>query len=208
VTVRVGVVADTHYPEFLERLPARLFDVLRGVDLILHAGDVGGEEALAELRQIAPIEAVRGDHDRSLATLPVMREVIVEGKKIVIVHGNRSAWLEEPQTFLWTITLGYYEPHRGLPRTLRRRFPEADIIVFGHTHRPYVDTGGRTLVFNPGAVHQWTPQAAARRLDQKPGWFEWCWLQVARHIRRYPMPSVGMLEVSSSGIVPTVIRLS
>ncbi len=131
MTVRVGVVADTHYPEFLERLPARLFDVLRGVDLILHAGDVGGEEALAELRQIAPIEAVRGDHDRSLATLPVMREVIVEGKKIVIVHGNRSAWLEEPQTFLWTITLGYYEPHRGLPRTLRRRFPEADIIVFG-----------------------------------------------------------------------------
>ena len=125
MTTRVGVLADTHTPEFLERLPDTVFKALAGSDLILHAGDVGGEEALALLRRIAPVEAVRGDHDRSLA-LPESREVVVEGKHIVVVHGQRSHWLEEPNTLLWTLTLGYFRPHRGLPRALKRRFPNAD----------------------------------------------------------------------------------
>jgi hypothetical protein len=46
-----------------------------------------------------------------------------------------------------------------------------------------------------------------RRLAQQPGWFEWCWLQVARHMRRNQKPSVGILEVSPAGITPTVISL-
>jgi hypothetical protein len=77
---------------------------------------------------------VRGDHDRTL-DLPLWREIEVEGKRIVIVHGNRSRWLEEPNTLLWTLSLGYYRPHRGLARGLRLRFPDADAIVFGHTSR-------------------------------------------------------------------------
>ena len=136
---RIGVVADTHSPEFLDRVPARLFEVLRGVDLICHAGDISGESTLAELRQLAPVEAVRGDHDRSLSALPRSRELMVDGKRIVIVHGDRSHWLEEPNTLLWTLSLGYFKPHAGLPRALRRRFPRADAIVFGHTHRPHAE---------------------------------------------------------------------
>lgn len=207
MTTRVGVVADTHCPEFLDRLPERVFEVLRGVDLILHAGDVVGAETIAELERIAPVEAVRGDHDRELAFLPLSREVTVEGRRIVVVHGNRSRWIEEPQTLLWTLSLGYMHPNSGLPRVLHRRFPGADAIVFGHTHRPHVEQRDATLLFNPGGVHQWNPQTARQRLSQNPGWFEWSWLQVARHLRRYPAPSVGILEVSPSGIVPTVVDL-
>jgi putative phosphoesterase len=207
LTTRVGVVADTHCPEFLDRLPERVFEVLRGVDLILHAGDVVGAETIAELERIAPVEAVRGDHDRELAFLPLSREVTVEGRRIVVVHGNRSRWIEEPQTLLWTLSLGYVHPNSVLPRVLHRRFPGADAIVFGHTHRPHVEQRDATLLFNPGGVHQWNPQTARQRLSQNPGWFEWSWLQVARHLRRYPAPSVGILEVSPSGIVPTVVDL-
>lgn len=175
--------------------------------MILHAGDINAEATLAELRQLAPVEAVRGDHDRSLLALPRSREVVVEGKRIVIVHGNRSRWLEEPNTLAWTLSLGYFRPHRGLPRALRRRFPDADAIVFGHTHRPYAEVIDGALLFNPGGVHQWNPTTVSRRLTQRPGWFEWCWLQVARHLRRYEEPSVGFLEVTAAGIAPSVITL-
>jgi hypothetical protein len=90
---------------------------------------------------------------------------------------------------------------------LRRRFPEADVIVFGHTHRSHIELIDGALLFNPGAVHQWNPATARRRLNQKPGWFEWCWLQVARHLRRYPKPSVGIIEFEGGRILPRVIEL-
>jgi putative phosphoesterase len=207
VTTRVGVISDTHCPEFLDRLPERVFEVLDGVDLILHAGDIDGEGTLAALRHLAPVEAVRGDHDRSLVALPVSREVSVEGKRIVVVHGQRSRWLEEPNTLVWTLSLGYFRPHRGLPRALKRRFPNADAIVYGHTHRARIETIDGVLLFNPGGVFQWNPTTAKRRLEQQPGWFEWCWLQVARHLRRFSNRSVGILEVGDSGIVPRLIDL-
>jgi putative phosphoesterase len=191
-------------------------EVFHGVDLILHAGDIDGEETLAQLRRLAPVEAVQGDHDRSLGALPVSREIVIEGKRIVVVHGNRSHWIEEPNTLAWTLSLGYFRPHRGLPRALRRRFPNADAIVYGHTHRAGAETIDGVLLFNPGGVHQWNPATVTRRLNawrsegtsvRKPGWFEWCWLQVARHLRRFQRPSVGILEVSEAGFVPRVVEL-
>ena len=207
MTVRIGVVADTHCPEFLDQLPARLFKVLSEVTLILHAGDVDGSSTLDALSRIAPVQAVRGDHDRALASLPISREVSVEGRRIVVVHGHRSRWLEEPQTLLWTLSLGYFHPHAGLPRALRRRFPSADVIVYGHTHRADVQKIDGALVFNPGGVHQWNPATVRKRLSQKVGWFEWCWLQFARHLRSYPDPSVAVLEIDEDGILSIVIGL-
>jgi putative phosphoesterase len=207
VTTRIGVLADTHCPEFIERLPDAVFKAFERVDLIVHAGDINSEETLIALRRVAPVEAVRGDHDLALPQLPASREVVVEGKRIVIVHGNRSRWVEEPHTLLWTLSLGYFKPHGGLPRALKRRFPGADVIVYGHTHRARIESIDGTLVFNPGAVHQWGPTTAARRLAQKVGWFEWCWLQVARHLRHVERASVGVLEVGERGIRSEIIRL-
>ncbi len=208
MTTRVGVVADTHCPEFIDRLPDRLFTVLEGVDLILHAGDVTGPETIEALERIAPVQAVRGDHDAELlASLPAFREVLVEGRRIVVVHGNRSRLIEEPSTFAWTVSLGYFRPHMGLPRALRRRFPQADVIVFGHTHRSHMRKVDGALLFNPGGVHVWNRASVTRRLGQKTGWFEWSWLQVARHIRRTEPPSVGILEIDQDGIVPKIIGL-
>jgi hypothetical protein len=201
------VVSDTHCPEFLDRLPDRLFEVLRGVDLIIHAGDVTGPATLAALETIAPVEAVRGDHDHGLADVPQVRGLTVEGRRITVVHGNRSRWIEEPQTLLWTLSLGSYHPHQGLARALKRRFAGADAIIFGHTHRPWQETLDGTLMFNPGGVHQWNARTAARRLTQRPGWFEWSWLQVARHMRMGTAPSVGILEVSPTAIVPRIIPI-
>lgn len=200
-------MADTHCPEFLDRLPERVFEVLSGVDLILHAGDINGESTLAELARIAPVEAVRGDHDAELGSLPAHRELRVDGRRIVLVHGNRSRWLEEPATFLWTVSLGHYWPHRRLSASLRRRFPDADVIVHGHTHRALIDRSGGPIVFNPGGVHQWTPATTAARLRLHPGWFEWCWLQVARHIQSYPPPTIGILEVTPAAIEPSIVAL-
>lgn len=203
----VGVISDTHCPEFLERLPEQVFAAFRGVQLVLHAGDVTGPATLEDLARAAPVEAVRGDHDAGLADLPAVRELTVEGRRIVVVHGHRSRWIEEPQTLLWSLSLGFYRPHPGLPWSLRRRFPDADVIVYGHTHRADVRTVDGALLFNPGGVHQWNPVTTRRRLTQKPGWFEWCWLQVARHIRRYEPPTVGVLVIDETGVMPRIVGL-
>jgi predicted phosphodiesterase len=156
---------------------------------------------------VAPVEAVRGDHDHSLGELPLSRELVIGGKRIVLVHGNRSHWVEEPNTLAWTLSLGYFRPNRGLARTLRRRFPTAHAIVYGHTHIASSETLDGVLLFNPGGVHQWNPTTATRRLKQNPGWFEWSWLQVARHLRHVHKPTVGILEVSESGLVHQVIEV-
>lgn len=207
MTTRIGVIADTHCPEFLDRLPHSALEAFAGVDRILHAGDVNGRSTLEELGRVAPVEAVRGDHDRDLPDLPRVRELTVEGRRIVIVHGERSRWIEEPHTLLWTLSLGFFRPHQDLPRSLRRRFPEANIIVYGHTHHADAREGDGTLLFNPGAVHQWNRETAARRLRQRPGWFEWCWLQVARHMRRSEAPTVGLLELGEGGVIPRIVGL-
>ena len=202
-TVRVGVVADTHCPEFLDRLPSRIEEVLAGVELILHAGDVGSVETLEELARIAPVTAVRGDHDGAL-DLPQQRLVEVGGRRIGLIHGNRSHLIEEPATLVGTVTLGQWWPKVGLHRWLLGNFPGADAVVYGHTHLPDARQEGGTLLFNPGAVYQVSPAEARRRLQRRPGWFEWSWLQVIRHRRVTPRPSVGLLEISPAGIVATI----
>lgn len=200
-------MADTHCPEFLDELPPGLLEGLRGVDLILHAGDVGGTSTLALLGEVAPVEAVRGDHDGAMTELPLWREVAVGGRRVVVVHGNRSRLIEEPVTLVGTLSLGTLWVANGLPAHLKRLHPGADVIVYGHTHRARTDTIGGTLVFNPGAVYQVDEVEARRRLDRQPNWFEWTWLQVIRHRVDRVISSYGVLEVGPTEVRARVFAL-
>lgn len=200
-------MADTHCPEFLDELPAALLEGLHGVDLILHAGDVGGPSTLARLREVAPVEAVRGDHDGTMPELPLCLVVAAGGRRLVVVHGNRTRLIEEPATLLGTLSLGTVWVAAGLPGHLKRLHPDADVILYGHTHKARTDLVGGTLVFNPGAVYQVTEAEARRRLARRPGWFEWTWLQVIRHRMDRPVPSYGVLEVGPDGVRARVYPL-
>lgn len=204
--LRVGVVADTHCPEFLDRLPSGIARVLDGVDLILHAGDVGGPATLAELERIAPVEAIRGDHDPGL-DLPQRRLLELGGLQVALVHGNRSHLVEEPVTLVNTLGLGLLSVRPGLFGWLHGQFPGADVVVYGHTHTPDIRRAGSTLLFNPGAVYQVNPETARERLRRSPDWFSWSWLQVMRHRRRWPPPSVGLLEIESGTARASIIAL-
>jgi uncharacterized protein len=205
-TTRVGVVSDTHCPEFLQQLPGRIAELLDGVDLILHAGDVSSLDTLSELARIAPVEAVRGDHDQEI-DLPLRRVVEVAGRRIGLLHGNRSHLIEEPATFAGTVSLGYWWPKAGLYRYLEQAFPGVDAVVYGHTHHADARRQQGTLLFNPGAVYQVTPDEALRRLAQRPGWFVASWLQVMRYRRVWPRPSIGMLEIGPDGIAASILPL-
>jgi putative phosphoesterase len=132
----VGLVSDTH-----GLVRPEIFPALDGVELILHAGDVGGRSVLDELREIAPVEAVYGNTDD--AGEPGLRSEIsisIEGVTIHVSHGHE---------------LGSPTAERLLARY------EADLIVFGHTHKSLVQRSGPRLVVNPGA-------AGPRRFDLQP----------------------------------------
>jgi putative phosphoesterase len=134
--VVVGLISDTH-----GLLRPEVFPALDGVELILHAGDVGGNDVLAELSAIAPVRAVYGNTDTpgqpGLASELGFR---LEGLTIHVSHGHE---------------LGRPTAERLLARY------DADVIVYGHTHRPLIERSGPRIVINPGA-------AGPRRFDLKP----------------------------------------
>jgi putative phosphoesterase len=134
VTTRAVVLADTHLRTGGRRvLPEGAYRALDGADLILHAGDVLDEGVLDGLRSIAPVHAVLGNNDTGLVgVLPTCLVVDVDGLRVAMIHDSG--------------------PRAGRPARLRRRFPDAPIVVFGHSHRPVDDEGltGQRL-FNPGS---------------------------------------------------------
>lgn len=160
--MRIGLLADTHVPYRADVIPTPVLDALQGVDLILHAGDVDEPWALDALREIAPVQAVRGnyhlfDGSSGGASLPETIEIDVAGLRVGVIHGHRMG----PATWFWKFYLmlenmrGRWSTpayDRAVARALLRRFPHADIIVFGHTHRFYCAHWGKTLLINPGAA--------------------------------------------------------
>jgi putative phosphoesterase len=132
----IGLIADTH-----SLVRPEVFGALQGVELILHAGDVGGRGVLDELKAIAPVRAVFGNTDApGDPSLEAAIELAVDGLSIHVSHGHE---------------LGSPTPARLL------ECYAADIIVYGHTHRALVERAGSRLVINPGA-------AGPRRFNVKP----------------------------------------
>jgi putative phosphoesterase len=160
--VTIGVLSDTHLPYRLTTLPAIIFDLFAGVDLILHAGDVDRIDLLQPLAEMAPLYAVRGNihlGDFSLGgkDLPFDIHLNLISRRVVITHGHRRGvlgWLLKVPEVLQAARVkdGKKRLNRKIALRLSKLYPRADIIIFGHTHSPYCETIGRTLFFNPGAV--------------------------------------------------------
>ena len=123
----IGLISDTH-----GMVRAGLASTFEGVELILHAGDIGGQEVVDELSLVAPVLAVRGNIDQIGGTgLPPELVHDVDGLTLHMSHGH--------------------ELGRLTPDLLLARYT-ADIIVYGHTHKAVVHRSGRRLVVNPGAA--------------------------------------------------------
>lgn len=145
--MRIGLISDTH-----GRLRNDVLDRFHDVERILHAGDIGSPALLVELSAIAPVTAVFGNTDGFdvRAEVPAVATLELAGRSVVVVHGDQ---LGSPT-----------------PEGLRRSYPTADIIVYGHTHRPLVEESDGVLVVNPGSAGAprfgITPSVAILTMDE------------------------------------------
>ncbi len=153
----VGVVSDTHIPDRSRFLNPQLISSLKEQDvhLILHAGDICVPRVLDELREVAPVLAVRGNRDIVFGKeLPISRTLEINGIKILLTHGHMgltSYWLDKLQH----IFIGY-RMNRYISR-LRKVLPGAGVYIFGHSHRSEVIWQEDVLFFNPGSVSIGSP---------------------------------------------------
>jgi putative phosphoesterase len=132
--VIVAVISDTHMPRGNRRLPGACVERLKEADAILHAGDFMELEVLHALQALGPpVHAVRGNVDSSqlITRLPLMRTVQLECARIGMVHDAGPA-------------------HGRLAR-MKRRFPDAHAVVFGHSHIPLHESEDGFQIFNPGS---------------------------------------------------------
>jgi hypothetical protein len=148
----LGVLGDTHIPDRVPQLAPHVFEIFAKakVDAILHTGDVSKPEVLAQLEQLAPVHAVRGNRDLFyLRHLPLSIQININGTSIGMAHGHGS--------FNQYMVDKLYRMVRGrlveiyIQRMLRT-FPEADVIVFGHLHVPCNFHLNGKLLFNPGST--------------------------------------------------------
>jgi putative phosphoesterase len=147
--MRLGVIADTH-----GLLRPEVFDVFEEVDHILHGGDVGRPEILVDLEALAPVTAVYGNTDgpELRQRLPQVAVVRLDGFDIVVTHGDQ---LGSPT-----------------PVGLHEAFPDAEIIVYGHTHQPRLELVDRTVtVLNPGSAgpRRFTLPVSVGIVELEPG---------------------------------------
>lgn len=156
MTVRVVVTADTHMRRDWRRvLPDPAVERLVTADVILHAGDVIERFVLDELAGYAPVHAVLGNNDHELVgELPETLEVELSGVRIAMIHDSG--------------------PATGRAARMRRRFPDCDVVVFGHSHIPWNQPGvDGQLLFNPGSPTE---------------------------RRRQPHPTIGVLELADGRV--------
>ena len=154
--MRLVVLADTHVRDGgTTDLPAEVWRAVADADGVLHAGDVVGGALLDRLEAHAPTWAVLGNNDRGLESrLPETIELELEGVRVAMVHDSGA--------------------RQGRERRMARRFPDAAVVVFGHSHDP-VDAPGvdGQRLFNPGSPTQ---------------------------RRRQPQRSYGVLELSGGAV--------
>lgn len=163
MSARALVVSDTHLGDGqASRLLDRLTGLTDGLDAVFHAGDVVHMSVLGALRELAPVYAVLGNNDHGLP-LPDRLEVDLAGRTIGMIHDSG--------------------PSSGRDRRLRRVFPAADVVLFGHSHVPWHETH----VDERGHVqHQVNPGSAIQRRSQ-------------------PVCTVALLDLTADGIEVSIV---
>jgi putative phosphoesterase len=132
--VVIALISDTHLPRGARRLPDACVEYIRGADLLLHAGDIATREVLGEIEAIGPpVRAVWGNVDSAglREDLPEDLTVDAEGAQLAMLHDAG--------------------PARGRLARMRRRFPDAAAVVFGHSHIPLHEEADGLQIFNPGS---------------------------------------------------------
>jgi uncharacterized protein len=130
----IGVISDTHLPRF-KTLPAQIWQLFADTELIIHAGDLSILSVLDDLQTIVPnVVAVQGnvEQEEVILKLPIKRELKVADVRIGVVH-----ILGESKHYV---------------RTARQEFPDARVVIFGHSHNPYNQEHDGQLLFNPGSA--------------------------------------------------------
>jgi|SRR6185312_4930794 len=176
--MRIGLISDTHIPEACDHLPPAVFEVLRGVDLVMHAGDVYVNRVLDELATIAPVLAAIGNGDEGLdghkfrlevdERVQFAHQITIEGVKIGLAHA-----LPTPDETSEAVFERAMREHFGGP---------VDVLVMGHSHLEGVAQFGATMVVNPGSA------TLPRNLVGVPG-------------------TVGILEIRDGRAAAEIIRL-
>ena len=161
--MKVLVLSDTHIPDHAKALPSGVLAAARDADLILHAGDVTSAAVLEELEGYAAVHAALGNNDDD-----DVRRWGARGEVRVDANGALVAMVH------------IAGPRKGRERRLRKRFYDADVIVFGHSHIPVHDELEGVRLFNPGS----------------PTWK-----------RRQPAPTFGVLEVSEGQVLTRIVEL-
>jgi putative phosphoesterase len=152
----IAVIADTHMPRGARRLPERCVELIAAAEAVIHAGDFFAISALEEVRALCPVvHAVHGNVDEEALrrSLPADLEIELDRRTVAITHDAG--------------------PAKGRLARLRRRFPAADAVVFGHSHLPLLEIEDGFQIFNPGSPTE---------------------------RRRAPRPSMGVLDHGATGL--------
>ncbi len=127
--MKIGILSDTHgfiHPQIIQ--------LMNGCDIIIHAGDIIEQRTLKLLQPKQKLVAIQGNNDSHLTQLKTVENLNLASGKIIIEHGHQHGW------------------HTPSHTSLRVTYPDARVIIYGHTHKQVIDKGENPWVINPGAA--------------------------------------------------------
>ncbi len=130
----VGLIADTHINDRVEKIPEKVFEIFKDVELIIHAGDLTSKGVIDDLEKIAPVIAIQGNMDRTYnLDLPKNKIINIGDIKIGVIHGEVYPRGDMQQLYYLALEL------------------DVDILVTGHVHKAFIENIKDILILNPGS---------------------------------------------------------
>jgi putative phosphoesterase len=161
----VGLISDTHIPSKAKAIPPKVFEVFHDAMFIIHAGDLTQLSVINDLERLAPVVAASGNMDEPTVQekLPKMNMIDVGKWKIGVIH-----------------TLGAFNNLQKMKKAAKQN--NFQVLVFGHTHRPFIKQEANTWFINPGSPTNPIPSFVVK-------------------------PTVGLLKISGDKIEPEIIQI-